>query len=72
MARFGSRSVVIPGGSFGARVNSRGFDVSGIAMYPITDAAAVFTRVGAFNGETKTLSNSTGSVMIFSSVKEET
>ena len=44
----------------------------GIAMYPITDAVAAFARVGAFNGEIKASSNSTGSIMIFSSVKEET
>ena len=71
LGRFGIRTTVTPAGTFDTRVKATGFDVSGIAMVPVTDAATVFARVGAFNAETKTSFNSTGSVIIFTGLQDE-
>ncbi len=71
LGRFGTFTTVTPGGTFDTRIKATGFDVSGVVMYPITDTASVFARVGAFNSETRSSNSGTGSVVLFADVHDQ-
>jgi OmpA-OmpF porin, OOP family len=64
--RFGA--TVTPAGTLEKRIKTSGFDVSAVALYPVTDKLNVFARAGAFMSERKTQLLATGSIELLNGV----